>query len=127
MVTPAISASRTSSPRVIFSNAVSTHVFAPPFLNRLPFDDEITTGLMPPGVIMAGPWSNAARGVAAAARPAAVLVTTNSRRLIFRGMKSPAQVYASFQLPATSYQLRADQLPAASFQLQAASRQPPVY
>jgi hypothetical protein len=53
----------------------------------LPFDDEITTGLMLPGVIMVGPWSNAARGVAAAARPAAVPVTTNSRRLIFRGMK----------------------------------------
>ena len=46
MLTPAISASSTSSPLTIIANAFSTQVLSPPFLNRLPFDDETTMGLL---------------------------------------------------------------------------------
>ena len=54
MLTPAIRASSTSAPPVIIANAVSTQVFAPPFLNLLPLLDETTTGLTLFGVIIVG-------------------------------------------------------------------------
>ena len=66
----------------------ATHVFVPPFLKRLPFEEEITTGLLAEGVIIVGACAKAPRGAAAAAIPAAVLVTTNSRRLIFLGIEN---------------------------------------
>ena len=43
--TPAMTASSTSEPPVISRNAFSTPVTSPPFLNRLPFADDTTTGL----------------------------------------------------------------------------------
>ena len=46
MFTPAMTASSTSSPRAIRSNAVSTQVFAPPFVYRWPLSDAIATGLL---------------------------------------------------------------------------------
>ena len=70
----------------ILANAISTPVLSPPFLYRLPFDEEITTGFVLPGVMTAGACPNASRGPAAAASPAAVPVITNSRRFTFRGM-----------------------------------------
>src|SRR6266513_3013420 len=83
MLTPAISASSTSASLVIMPNAVSTHVFVPPFLYRLPLADEITTGLTLFGVITVGACPKSVAGAAAAATPAAVVVWTNSRRLSF--------------------------------------------
>src|SRR4029079_1667283 len=79
MLTPAISASRTSAPCIIRANAVSTQVLSPPFLYLWPLPDAMTTGLGRFCVIMVGDAPNA--GLAAAAKPA-VLVTTNSRREI---------------------------------------------
>src|SRR6185436_20216040 len=89
MLTPAITASRTSLPSVIIANAVSTAVRVPPFLYLLPFDDEMTAGLTLLRIIMVGARSN--RG-AAAASPAAVPLFTNSRRLIRRGIGPPRTV-----------------------------------
>src|SRR3954467_453583 len=77
MLTPAISASRTSAPPVIIANAVSTHVLLPPFLNLLPLLDETTTGFAPP-VFTAGACPKSVVGIAAAA----AVVWTNWRRLI---------------------------------------------
>src|SRR5262245_61804102 len=81
MLTPAMSASRTSLPAVIIAKAVSTQVLVPPFLKRFPLAEEITMGLMRLGVIIAGVWAEVRTR---AARPAAVPVSTNSRRLIRR-------------------------------------------
>src|SRR3990172_8282653 len=89
MLTPAMSASRTSVPAVIIEKAVSMQVLLPPFLNRWPFADETTAGFDVLRVIIVGPCANAARG-GAAASPAAVPVMTNSRRLILRGIMCPS-------------------------------------
>src|SRR3954468_8937466 len=83
MLTPATRASRTSAPPVIIAKAVSTQVFAPPFLNLWPLLEATTTGLTLFGVIMVGPCPKTAVGTAAAAAPAAAVVWTNSRRFIF--------------------------------------------
>src|SRR6478672_7793016 len=89
MLTPAISASSTSDPWVIRTNAFWTQVTSPPFLNLLPLADEMTTGLTPPlGAITAGAcdaWEgwvvSARRGRgAAAASPAAAPAIRKSRR-----------------------------------------------
>ncbi len=90
MLTPATRASSTSNPWVIRVNAFWTPVISPPFLNTLPFAEEMTTGLTPPpfGAITAGAGAagdspKSVRG-AAAARPAAAAVaptTRKSRRL----------------------------------------------
>src|SRR6476659_2101990 len=84
MLTPAIRASRTSLPAVIIAKAVSTQVLVPPFLKRCPLAEEITTGLTRLGVIIVGVWAEVRTW--AAARPAAVPVSTNSRRLILRAI-----------------------------------------
>src|SRR5438876_10167886 len=76
MLTPAISASRTSVPSdVIIANAFSTPVIVPPFLNRLPFADETTTGFAGPRMMTVGPCARTA-----AAAP--TVVTTKVRRVI---------------------------------------------
>src|SRR5262245_11147279 len=90
MLTPAIRASRTSEPCVIISNALATHVCPLSFFERLPFDAAMTSGLTPP-VFTAGACPNSGF-VAAATTPAAVVVCTNSRRLIFFVMGSPLRV-----------------------------------
>src|SRR5262245_43808455 len=89
MLTPAMSASRTSLPSVISANAVSTHVLAPPFLYLLPFDEEMTAGFTLLRIIMVGARSSPG---AAAASPAAVPAFTNSRRLIRRGIGTSVRV-----------------------------------
>src|SRR4030095_2884400 len=89
ILTPAISASSTSSPLTIFAKAISTPVLSPPFLNLLPLAEAITMGRLLPGVIMLGAWPNA-RGAAAAARPTAVPVLTNSRRFTLGDMDTPS-------------------------------------
>src|SRR5258707_15689815 len=78
MLTPAMSASRTSVPCTIFANAVSMQVLLPPFLKMWPFPEAITAGWTLFFVITVGPCPKA--GLAAAAARPAVLVTTNSRR-----------------------------------------------
>src|SRR5947209_20049438 len=83
MFTPATRASSTSQPPVIIENAFSTQVCAPPFLNLLPFDDEITTGFTLFGVIIVGAWPNNGLDADAAATPAAAVVFTKSRRFSF--------------------------------------------
>ena len=80
MLTPAITASSTSAPRVISANAVSMQVLSPPFLKLWPLPEAITTGLTRFLVIIVGACPKA--GPAAAAASPAVLVTTNSRREI---------------------------------------------
>ena len=72
MLTPATSASTTSSPRAIRSNASSTQVLAPPFLNCAPLAAETTTGRAGPGTRTLGA-APAARWAAAAAAPAAAV------------------------------------------------------
>src|SRR5438128_10021680 len=89
MFTPAIRASSTSEPPVIIENAFSTPVCVPPFLNLLPFDDAITTGLTLFGVITVGAWPNSGLDADAAATPAAVVVFTKSRRFSFRSIGPP--------------------------------------
>src|SRR4051794_41880296 len=92
MLTPATRASRTSAPPVIIAKAVSTHVFAPPFLNLLPLFDATTTGLTLFGVIIVGAWPNSAVGIAAAAAPAAAGGWTNSRRANFFSPRPPLPI-----------------------------------
>src|SRR6185369_9285475 len=82
MLTPAISASRTSDPPIIIVKAFSTHVTVPPFLYLLPFADEMTIGFGPFCVMTAGPRPVEVRG-AVSARPAAAPVRTKSRRDVF--------------------------------------------
>ena len=61
----------------------------PPFLNRFPFADATTTGLLPP-VRTAAAWPNAAAVVVAS--PATVApVATNVRRVMRRDCCSPAE------------------------------------
>src|SRR5262245_7524487 len=103
MLTPAMSASRTSEPCVIISNAFATHVCPLSFFDRLPFEAAITSGLTPP-VFRAGDWPNS--GLAAAITPAALVVWTNSRRLIlllivflFRVRLKPDAPYCSPPVP----------------------------
>src|SRR5207247_1992424 len=88
MLTPAIRASRTSEPPVIISNARATHVRLPPFVNLLPFADEMTTGLTLFGVITVGAWPNSDLGVAAATPATPAVVRTKSRRFSFFMMAS---------------------------------------
>src|SRR5215831_16040698 len=83
MLTPAMRASSTSAPAVIMPNAVSTQVLLPPFLKRLPLEEETTTGLTPFDVIIVGACANRAFGMEAPATPAAVAVRTKSRRFNF--------------------------------------------
>src|SRR2546430_6640630 len=78
MFTPAMSASSTSLPPVIMVNAFSTHVSVPPFLKRLPLDDEMTTGLTAPRAMTVGPCWAMARPTAAAP----MVVATKLRRVI---------------------------------------------
>src|ERR1051325_10917825 len=82
MLTPAMTASRTSAPSVIIVKALCTAVIGPPFLNLLPFADEITKGLTEPCLRIIGKpvtsfW------VVAIARPATALLRMKSRRFIF--------------------------------------------
>ena len=85
MLTPAISASRTSVPFVIMSKAVSTQVFGPPFLKRCPLPEATTTGRDALCVIIVG--LPPASGLAAAARrPAPVAAVMKSRLLMLSAM-----------------------------------------
>ena len=79
MFTPAISASSTSPPPVIWVNAFSTQVTFPPFLYQLPFIEAITTGSAAAERRTAG--ASSARGSGAAATsPAAAPRFRKSRR-----------------------------------------------
>ena len=85
MLTPATSASSTSSPATIRLKASSTQVRGPPFLYWWPFAEAITTG----GVARRA----CTAGASARATPAAVETTvaaapafTKSRRVIFSVM-----------------------------------------
>src|SRR5438128_1045269 len=71
ILTPAMTESSTSAPDVIISNAFCTHVRLPPFLNRFPFAEEMTTGLTSAGIRIVG-----------AANPAVSVM--NSRRFTLR-------------------------------------------
>src|SRR5256885_15494287 len=82
MLTPAMTESRTSLPAVIIVNALWTAVMSPPFLNRLPFADETTTGFTAAGISMVG-TAGVLRVFAAAIVKPAALVIMKSRRLIF--------------------------------------------
>src|SRR5262245_32156345 len=82
MLTPATTASRTSDPPAIISNAFATHVWPLSFFDRLPFDAATTSGLTLFGVSIVGDWPNSGFDAVAAATPAAVVVRTKSRRLI---------------------------------------------
>src|SRR5438445_4573193 len=77
MLTPAISASSTSPPRVMRPKASSTQVRGPPLRYLCPLADEITTGLT--DVITAGACEKA--DAAPAATTPAAPEATNSRRL----------------------------------------------
>src|SRR5262245_46044070 len=88
MLTPAISASSTSSPRVMRSKASCTHVFRPPFLYWFPLAEATTTGRDVLPVDTAGAWAVA--GPAASTPPAAALVLTKSRRVTLGLIASPA-------------------------------------
>src|SRR5438034_9726452 len=81
MFTPAITASRTSSPRVMRAKASSTADRGPPFLYLSPLAEAITTGFTVLGASTVGAWAKPGRALAAAT-PAAVPAFTNSRRLI---------------------------------------------
>src|SRR3954452_2712316 len=77
-----MSESSTSAPCVIIVHALCTHVMSPPFLNLLPFADEMTTGFTDLFVMMFGDdWARRLRA-AVAARPAPTVVRTKSRRFI---------------------------------------------
>src|SRR6185436_14945 len=89
MFTPSMRASSTSLPAIIRLYAFSTQVCEPPFLNQLPFADEMTTGCAAPLGTTAGARPSAPRVAVAAATPAAVPVRTKSRRVIRRRMSSP--------------------------------------
>src|SRR5215510_4129677 len=82
MLTPAITASRTSAPLVIMVKALCTAVMLPPFLNRLPLAEEITKGLTALCLRIIGKPLTSPFGVASAS-PATALVRMKSRRLIF--------------------------------------------
>src|SRR3990172_9392103 len=80
MLTPAISASSTSSPRAIRSKASATQVRGPPFRYWFPLADATTTGFTLLGVRTVGPWALAGEAPAAST-PAAAPAFTNSLRL----------------------------------------------
>src|SRR6185503_2830728 len=82
MLTPATSASSTSTPSVIILKARSTQVTPCSSFERLPFDEATTHGLTLL-VLTAGAWPNNGFVAAAAATPAAVAVRTKSRRFTF--------------------------------------------
>src|SRR5690349_17494109 len=82
MFTPAMTASSTSDPPVIIVNALWTAVIVPPFLKRLPFAEEITSGLTALCVRIVGKPA-AWFFVAAIVRPATALLRMKSRRFIF--------------------------------------------
>jgi hypothetical protein len=63
-------------------NAFSTAVCVPPFLNRLPFPEEITTGFEADRMITAGAPAITSAG-SVSDNPAAAPVATNFRRLTF--------------------------------------------
>src|SRR5207245_2893873 len=71
----AMSASSTSLPCVSSEYAFSTQVASPPFLNRLPFEEEMTTGLAGLRRITVGPCATAVAAIAAAP------LATNERRV----------------------------------------------
>jgi hypothetical protein len=79
MLTPARSASSTSSPRVRRSKASCTQVRDPPFVNLLPFAEAMTTGRAGAGVTAVG----AAARASTLPREATVPARTNSRRVHF--------------------------------------------
>src|SRR5712692_1574582 len=81
MFTPAMTATRTSSPPVMRAKASSTAVRGPPFLYLLPLAEAMTTGFTVLGATTVGPWAKPGRAPAATI-PAAVPALTNSRRLI---------------------------------------------
>src|SRR4051794_29272855 len=81
MLTPATTASSTSAPDAIIWKAVSPAVFDPPFLKKLPFADEMTTGCGPP-LLTAAAWPKTVVDATAPATPAPTLLRTNSRRSI---------------------------------------------
>src|SRR6266550_9631807 len=76
MLTPAITASSTSLPCAIIDHAFSTAVMSPPFLKRLPFEEETTTGFAGLRRITVG--ADCGRAVAAIA---AAPLATNVRRV----------------------------------------------
>src|SRR5689334_21797533 len=82
MLTPAITESSTSEPLVIIVYAFCTAVIVPPFLKRLPFAEEITSGLTALCVRMVGK-PEACVFAAARVRPATALLRMKSRRFIF--------------------------------------------
>src|SRR5688572_4241843 len=88
MLTPAIRASRTSSPSAMCANAVSTQVCLPPFLNSCPLLDAITTGRTRPLVCTAGACAAAVPGSRVAA-VSAVAPRTKSRRVKVGDMGAP--------------------------------------
>src|SRR5882672_845508 len=85
MLTPAITASRTSAPAVIMVKAFCTAVTSPPFLKRLPLAEETTTGFTGGGTNIKGAALLFVLP-AAMVRPAAALVIIKSRRLILLPM-----------------------------------------
>src|SRR2546429_1607413 len=78
MFTPAMTASSTSSPRVIIEKAFCTQVRLPPFLNLFPLADEMTRGLTAAGISIVGTLLLAAREDATAI-PAAALDRKSTR------------------------------------------------
>ena len=105
---PAISESRTSAPPVIMSNAFSTAVCVPPFLNRPPFPDAITTGATALRAWTAGAPVHVSNALAFSSgseidAPAAAVATRKSRRLIpFVSVIGRSEVDA-WQLASTTY------------------------
>src|SRR5919198_855025 len=81
MVTPAITASSTSSPRVIRRKASSTAVRGPPLRYSYPLAEATTTGRVARRVSTVGPCSEGA-GAPAAQSPAAPVRMTKPLRLI---------------------------------------------
>jgi hypothetical protein len=107
MFTPAMRASRTSLPSVIMAKAFSTQVTVPPFLNRWPLPEAMTTGFAGPRVMMVGPcW--------AIARPRAgtpTLTATKLRRVILL----MRELYVMFAAaPAAHFCGRLDTIPHAA-------------
>src|SRR5262245_12351202 len=94
MLTPATSASSTSSPRVMRSNASCTHVLAPPFLYWLPFADETTTGRASFDPTTAGAPAVWAEAPPAASTDAAAPVFTKSRRVTLGLIRASLQARA---------------------------------
>src|SRR5581483_1240406 len=90
MLTPAMPASRTSEPCAIIDHAFSTPVTSPPFLNRFPLADEITTGFAGLRSITPGPLPRATAVV-----PAAV-AATNVRRLMLIEVSFAGATYSIF-------------------------------